>query len=1091
MTNLPTRFTPAWRPSFGRLILVAVAAVFAVTTFAAEVVRKAFDIPIDVAAVSLKRFSQQSGVDVVFGTVSASQTRTNAVQGTFAPREALDRLLAGTGLTAVVDPATGAATVSRTDAPAGRKDTNGREPNPAGRGGAAETGTGAIMGRVENGATGNFLGNVRVTVQGTALEGFTNAYGEYRFDRVPAGPQILTAAISGYGAKSVRVEVGRDNAPVNFTLLPGVAAASAAQATASVSAGSNLGDEAVQLSAFTVSEEKATGYESTSTLSGTRTNERLRDLPMGVSILNQDLLRDLGVTDIFAMSPYALNVEFDNKVYGIQQSNGDGGGNSLKIRGISTSWVTRDGFIWYVPADTFNTETAEVNRGPSGLVFGDARAGGIINLTTKQASRRDAGQLSLRTDSEGSVRAILDVNRRLGARAAIRLNLLHSDLRDWRDTAFNQTLGVALSANYDINPDNRVRVSAEWGDINKVPTRGRLADRFTLSGYVRGSGRNTPGNPPGTTVLAGAGNTQRWTLIDGRLYNLESTGNAAGTAPGVYFRTTTVATTNLFDVAETIVPAHQQWNGPSERYDNTFYTHTVAWEHRVARDTAIELAYNFQKVDRWDVATNPDGVYLDPNPFLPGPGGTLVPNARYEEPYLDYRITCNRSRNDLLNGRLTGLHQFNLWGQRQRLIGNLSLREDRARWDVLQEQMTPEALAALGVAGAELRTSFNPIRYRHYLKDGNDAALRWVLQPDRARLYKFPGGTRYMIRQLSASLLHIGRFWHDRVVTTVGVRRDGYEQRNIPYETNPETGLAQLGRDASGALRWERAANKYRNIYNYGAVLAPVPWARVFANYADNFRFTTNVTPYFNREPRLLLASEGVDGGFSTYLFSDRLTATVTWFKNSALNEGQTATTALVNDEINALLGTSYTDTGDTRSRAARGHEIELVANPTRGWTLSVKFAARRNRNEEIAPRLGAVLARMKAVATNPVQYQRTEVQYQSLLLENASARDSFNFATRYTFTTGRLKGLRLGASGFRQPGELVEIANRPPLSVAGFTMLNFFGGYEHRLTPRLRWDLQLNVDNVLGLHTRVGRNYFGTSFLPPTKLSLTNSFSF
>jgi hypothetical protein len=115
----------------------------------------------------------------------------------------------------------------------------------------------------------------------------------------------------------------------------------------------------------------------------------------------------------------------------------------------------------------------------------------------------------------------------------------------------------------------------------------------------------------------------------------------------------------------------------------------------------------------------------------------------------------------------------------------------------------------------------------------------------------------------------------------------------------------------------------------------------------------------------------------------------------------------------------------------------------------------------------------------------------QTLQNESASARNSFNFATRYSFASGRLKGLRVGASGFRQPGEVVEIANRPALQVAGFTMLNAFGGYERRLTKGVLWALQLNADNVLGLHTRVGRNYFGTSFLPPTKLSVTNTFKF
>ena len=47
--------------------------------------------------------------------------------------------------------------------------------------------TGAIAGRVMNAAGDTFLERVRVTVEGTSLETFTDASGAFRLDGVPAG----------------------------------------------------------------------------------------------------------------------------------------------------------------------------------------------------------------------------------------------------------------------------------------------------------------------------------------------------------------------------------------------------------------------------------------------------------------------------------------------------------------------------------------------------------------------------------------------------------------------------------------------------------------------------------------------------------------------------------------------------------------------------------------------------------------------------------------------------------------------------------------------------------------------------------------
>lgn len=74
---------------------------------------KEFDLPAGAADAALKRFAEQAGTPVVFGTETAARVRTNTVKGSFAPREALARLLDGTGLIVTANERTGGFTVSR------------------------------------------------------------------------------------------------------------------------------------------------------------------------------------------------------------------------------------------------------------------------------------------------------------------------------------------------------------------------------------------------------------------------------------------------------------------------------------------------------------------------------------------------------------------------------------------------------------------------------------------------------------------------------------------------------------------------------------------------------------------------------------------------------------------------------------------------------------------------------------------------------------------------------------------------------------------------------------------------------------------
>jgi outer membrane receptor protein involved in Fe transport len=81
--------------------------------FGAEQAKSSFDLPADTADKSLRLFSTQSGLEVLFVTDVAAGVRTNAVKGEFTSMEAAGRLLSGTSLTIVRDDKNGVLRVVR------------------------------------------------------------------------------------------------------------------------------------------------------------------------------------------------------------------------------------------------------------------------------------------------------------------------------------------------------------------------------------------------------------------------------------------------------------------------------------------------------------------------------------------------------------------------------------------------------------------------------------------------------------------------------------------------------------------------------------------------------------------------------------------------------------------------------------------------------------------------------------------------------------------------------------------------------------------------------------------------------------------
>src|SRR5688500_7392459 len=168
---------------------------------------RSYDLPAGAAEQSLKLFSQQSGKGIVIGADAERGVRTNAVKGVLTPQDALQKMLEGTGLIATRDEKSGAFAIQRENAsPNGpraalmaasdRPSQSSELESAPQKNSRAPTGT--IVGRVFNPATGEYVRNAEVRLQGSDRLVATESDGSFRFDHVRPGVATVTVAYTGY-----------------------------------------------------------------------------------------------------------------------------------------------------------------------------------------------------------------------------------------------------------------------------------------------------------------------------------------------------------------------------------------------------------------------------------------------------------------------------------------------------------------------------------------------------------------------------------------------------------------------------------------------------------------------------------------------------------------------------------------------------------------------------------------------------------------------------------------------------------------------------------------------------------------------------
>lgn len=289
-----------------------------------------------------------------------------------------------------------------------------------------------------------------------------------------------------------------------FTLLATVAhsllvvAAAPGVANAQNSASGNdrvLGSVVVTDTAIDESEAQ-TSYKVSRSISATRTDTPLIDVPQTVNVVTVKQIEDQAANNIGDAIRY---------VPGVFSTQGEGNRETLVFRGNST---TGDFFVDGVRDDVqtyrdlYNIERLEIFKGPNAMIFGRGGVGGIVNRVTKVADWAAHRAFRLEGGSFEHKRAQFDLGTPLSDFAAFRMTGVYQDSDSYRDGVNYNRWGFNPTASFKLGPDTTVTLGYEHFQDDRIADRG-------VSSYL-----GKPLDTPRGQFFGNAQQSPTWTNTD-------------------------------------------------------------------------------------------------------------------------------------------------------------------------------------------------------------------------------------------------------------------------------------------------------------------------------------------------------------------------------------------------------------------------------------------------------------------------------------------------------------------------------------------------------------------------------------------------
>ncbi|MDP3069201.1 MAG: hypothetical protein Q8N18_02885 [Opitutaceae bacterium] len=926
----------------------------------------------------------------------------------------------------------------------------------------------------------------------------------------------------------------------------------------------------VRLSPFEVSSSGDTGYKAQNTLSGTRLNSSVADLGSTMTILTPQFWQDLGLTDTNDLILFTPGGDTRNG----NNSDTNGGnlfwGDKTVFRGIATENIVRNYFRTEIPSDVYNTGRMEFVRGPNAILFGVAGDGtGLVNRATQDAVLSGNSTVyTTQVDNYESMRNSLNSNFVLiKNQLAVRLALLDSNQNKWlRPSDYQDQRRIYWAAQYQ--PIKQLSIKATYEHFGWV--RSASSGVINFDSVTPWLNAGSPGRAANSgPVLAAqtpwfrgySSNSPRLVAV----YDQSS----GGPVLQDWNNRTLGANRSVTGTTNVSLPA----NFMDRRFDVTGQSPTQVFsgsnvnffaDYALTKDLRVQLAVNDEAVFYDFIQANGNGrLNVDAtttllsgaaNPnfgkfFAISEAGFRLKQERFRR---DQRLTASYHLDFKKFDRLKwlGVHDFAAMYERD---------TSQHFWDVLTLRNT----TPLPGSSVFLGDQSNLVRFVNYVDInsstiyGNRSSVNWVEEANKLPGVKaqwLPTGGPNAFKTILDSQLYVvqSRFWSDRLVTTVGWRRDVVD--NATLNAASLTPLYPVGPGAP-----------FMNYARTGALtrapeIAPTNWSKgvvfhVLRNrgFLDALSLTYNTSTSFavatfsnlpDRSPFPSQIGKTEDIGVRAEVFNRRIGFSLTRFEAAVQNLSFQLgpVTTRLSDLFNLINKNEFVNVSqvvDVQDKASKGYEFQLTANLTPNWRMMGSVSTYTTLNANVGLRTGSLIDQYKGQwLANPAavvpnrgtetaqrtfddmvfEYQVVKAQEgQRALLER---KYKYVGVTNYSFTEGALKGFSLGGNFVWQSRPATGYLLRPVVNAStgartfvpdaakpnfGSTLLNVGAsvGYQRRIwNNRFNWSLQLNVRNLLPVDPYVIRSGAETTAPEiavtrsiyrgePRTVTLTNTFRF
>lgn len=802
-------------------------------------------------------------------------------------------------------------------------------------------------------------------------------------------------------------------------LFPAVVLVARAQNSTAASAT----EEVVKLSEFQVTTTADRGYRAGNSVSATRIDTPIKDLPFAISAFTEQFITDTAALDLQDILRFAPGVTSGDKSF-------VAGNNRFSIRGFDGDVPPqRNGFAGNRNVDAANVTRVEVIKGPASLLYGQIIPGGTVNYITKRPTPSRFISVKQSIGTESDYRTVVDVNQPLGRQVGVRVVASNDEGARWADTGQSQTRLFAPSLAIQLG--KRVSLILDYEKLRRVET-----PPLGMMPNVQIAGFNAA--PTAAVFVNLAARSYQQGLFDAGGINLGFLGAPPISRTFNYqgdhdYKKATYENMNVELNARLgdhwVARANYSWNTRDTLYK---LTGLAQW------DVTPTAAYRTATKSYFDYLTE----------YLANPAAVLA------DPTKTTSVLLNRRKRIQTSSDMFNTYQVDLSGKYG--FGGIALNPLFGAYRQYSRSGGGFTLSSSSGYGSYSNTDgalpFTPWDYFN--------ASTWNKAQDYNE-FSLPvssaGGFTYGLEDAYYGVV-TAKLLQDRLILVGGARHDHFRSGGataFTYDvtkTTPQFGLGfHLTRDSL------LFANYSKSFLVDGTSLTV---ENPNYNPAANLNTTTN--PNFIRTPASPTTGLGYEVGLKTDFLDGRVSSTMTLFHLERADRIVTVRQPVVGLSATGVLTTTeVTFSKQGTVDQSEGFEFETTWSPRDNWQVYATYATMDIRTTKITaptPRL----ASDPKIAGDPASYVRgfndAIALIQGAVPEGSSERLA-SLWTRYTFQQGRLKGVWIAGGGNYTSPKAMRTAN-PAAFFADYYLFDAAIGFDWKRGNQA-WNATLNLKNL------------------------------